>query len=70
MSQEPEQPELVWEKVPSARKDQKWYHGDWEIHRAKVPGGWLVITRVGGEVPQGIAFYPDPEHKWNGGSVP
>jgi hypothetical protein len=35
--------------------------------RAKVPGGWLVVTKSnsGG----GVAFYPDPEHKWDGGSV-
>ncbi len=32
--------------------------------RAKVPGGWLVAT--GG----GVTFYPDPNHDWNGGSLP
>jgi hypothetical protein len=37
------------------------------LNRAKVPGGWLVIatSNTGG----GVTFYPDPEHKWNGGSV-
>lgn len=36
-------------------------------YRAKVPGGWLVVTKSnsGG----GVTFYPDPEHKWDGGSV-
>ncbi len=32
--------------------------------RAKIPGGWLV---------QGssdcIAFVPDPDHRWDGGSI-
>jgi hypothetical protein len=28
------------------------------IHRAPVPGGWLVAQQ------NGLAFVPDPEHKW------
>jgi hypothetical protein len=37
------------------------------MNRAKVPGGWLLVfaSNSGG----GATFYPDPEHKWNGGSV-
>jgi hypothetical protein len=37
------------------------------VNRAKIPGGWLVIgtSSSGG----GVTFYPDPEHKWDGGSV-
>ena len=37
------------------------------VNRAKVPGGWLlvVLSNSGG----GLTFYPDPEHKWDGGSV-
>jgi hypothetical protein len=37
------------------------------MNRAKVPGGWLVIatSNSGG----GLTFYPDPQHKWDGGSV-
>lgn len=32
------------------------------IHRAKVPGGWLIRYDKGG----GVAgfFYPDPKHEW------
>ena len=34
-------------------------------YRSKVPGGWLVMSpRLGG-----IAFYPDPQHAWSGGSL-
>ena len=28
------------------------------IHRAPVPGGWLVAQQ------NGLAFVPDPDHKW------
>ncbi len=36
--------------------------------RAKVPGGWLVghnWSEAGG-----LTFYPDPEHLWDGGTLP
>ncbi len=38
------------------------------VQRAKVPGGWLVVTALitGG----GMTFYPDPEHRWDGSSLP
>ena len=32
--------------------------------RAKVPGGWFV--QFGGN----SFFYPDPEHTWDGSSLP
>jgi hypothetical protein len=35
------------------------------IYRAKVPGGWLVMSRPS----DNLAFVPDPEHLWDGGSV-
>jgi hypothetical protein len=37
------------------------------MNRAKIPGGWLIVStsNAGG----GVTFYPDPEHKWDGGSV-
>jgi hypothetical protein len=42
-----------------------------EVSRAKVPGGWLVLTVVKGEVDQAsTSFYPDPDHTWDGSSVP
>ena len=62
--------ELLWQKLESKRIDQSWFHTDWEVHRAKVPGGWLVITRLAGAAPQGIAFYPDPDYRWDGASAP
>jgi len=35
------------------------------VARAKVPGGWLVIYGK-----EAIAFYPDPNHAWDGSSLP
>jgi len=41
------------------------------VSRAKVPGGWLVLVRGGGaDEALGLTFYPDPEHKWDGNSLP
>jgi hypothetical protein len=45
---------LLWEELRSS-------HG--VVLRARLPGGWLV--RIGSEA---ITFYPDPEHRWSGGS--
>lgn len=36
-----------------------------EIYRAKVLGRWFVT--IGS---WGFVFYPDPEHKWDGNSLP
>jgi hypothetical protein len=43
----------------------------WTIYmaeRAKVPGGWLVITQFKIGSAHGLVFLPDPDHKWDGGS--
>lgn len=36
-------------------------------YRAKIPGGWLVGMP---EAAYGMTFVPDPEHKWDGNSLP
>jgi hypothetical protein len=36
------------------------------LYRAKIPGGWLL--RGGGDGP--LTFVPDPDHKWDGNSLP
>ncbi len=64
-----EEPKLTWEKLNSGRGDEKWYHSSWEVQRAKVPNGWLILVR-GGDAGGGLTFYPDSDHKWNGGSLP
>jgi hypothetical protein len=38
---------------------------DVRMRRAKVAGGWLVAVTGAG-----LTFYPDPEHEWDGASLP
>lgn len=45
------EPALDWQEVKSSQRQK--------VMRARVPGGWLVsVDRAG------VAFYPDPEHRW------
>lgn len=37
--------------------------------RAKVPGGWLLLLNWGTRG-TAMTFYPDPNHKWDGESLP
>ncbi len=71
---------IVWERIISAAindssqsnrssvEDQPHGHS----YRTKVPGGWLVLwTGVDlGRPHAGMTFYPDPQHKWSGNSLP
>ncbi len=43
-----------------------------ETWRAKVPGGWLVLTTMATAdgVSQSTTFYPDPAHEWDGQTLP
>lgn len=65
MAQETEPRQLVWEELKSSRAEGGILKLDWTVHRAKVPGGWLVLVMHN---TSGLTFYPDPEHKWDGGS--
>ena len=41
------------------------------VARAKVPGGWLVKIVSGSINSQtAVCFVPDPEHRWDGSSLP
>jgi hypothetical protein len=51
----PTLPTLEWQSLNSS---------DAMNVRAKVPGGWLLAGYNFGAL-----FYPDPDHKWNGGSL-
>ena len=55
---------IVWEDVESSGR------GHLAIRRAKIPGGWLVYASDGYYHHGGLVFYPDPEHRWNGSSLP
>ena len=65
MPKKTERLELVWEEVKCSRVKGGIFKLHWRIHRAKVPGGWLVLVihNTGG-----LTFYPDPEHQWDGAS--
>ncbi len=56
---------VIWEVIESTVG---------RLYRARVPGGWLLLWKewisgyeagVGGSM-----FYPDPEHQWDGNSLP
>ena len=60
------QQELVWHKLNSSSAGGEFFKlGD--VYRAKVPGGWLLLVTNNA---RGLMFYPDPEHSWDGGSLP
>ena len=63
MGRETERPQLAWEKLNSNGGEVLLH---WDVHRAKVSGGWLVLAIHN---TTGLTFYPDPEHKWDGGSL-
>ena len=60
MDETKERPPLKWELILTT-------FGTLPMHRAKVPGGWLITMLS--EAPA-ITFYPDPDHRWDGGSLP
>jgi hypothetical protein len=39
------------------------------LSRAKIPGGWLVYATTSGDAAS-LVFVPDPEHQWDGASLP
>jgi hypothetical protein len=51
----PSGPRLQWNRVNSS---------SYTVTRAAVPGGWLVALNG-----SGLAFVPDPKHRWDGASV-
>ncbi len=65
MAEGTEQQQLCWEELNSSRTGGGTFKLDWNVHRARVPGGWLVLIIHN---TNGLTFYPDPEHKWDGGS--
>lgn len=61
-----EPPHLVWHKLNSSSAGGEFFKlGD--VYRSKVPGGWLILVTNNA---RGVMFYPDPEHNWDGGSLP
>ncbi len=66
---------LKWEVLK-----EKWRMDDGSVievnsrnSRAKVPGGWVVFRNIegsGGYPVAGMCFLPDPNHEWDGQSLP
>lgn len=52
---------LEWEQISDK-------HNRLMVRRARIPGGWLVLAE-GGLNMSGLAFVPDPNHVWDGGSL-
>ena len=61
-----EKRKLVWHRLDSSRAEGRVFKLGWDVHRTKVPGGWLVLVIHN---TTGLTFYPDPEHNWDGGSL-
>ena len=58
-----DKPALNWEALNS-----NWREGGPEkVHRAKIPGGWILVTGHRSEA--STTFIPDPEHRWDGNSL-
>ena len=60
-----EQRQLVWHSVNSSTAEGRVFKLG-NVYRAKVSGGWLVLVA---DNARGLTFYPDPGHKWDGGSL-
>ncbi len=64
--------ELVFIRLePQTLPGDKWkVSSPTNVSRAKIPGGWLVGVESGNVRSWGLAFVPDPNHEWDGGSLP
>ena len=62
-------PVLTWETLATRREEDGILDSKYMTERAKVPGGWLVVSQfhIGGA--HGLTFVPDPKHEWDGGSL-
>jgi hypothetical protein len=60
---------LKWETLRTVREEDGLMNSKYMTERAKVPGGWLVLSQfhIGGA--HGLTFVPDPRHEWDGGSI-
>jgi len=61
---------MNWERIECEREPSRGSIRSFgPMWRAKIPGGWFVV--IGSpEGEAGVAFYPDPEHEWDGNSLP
>jgi len=62
-------PVLHWETLNTTREEDGLLDSRYIAERAKVPGGWLVISQFRIGTAHGVVFLPDPDHIWDGGSL-
>lgn len=55
---------LEWQEVPTNHSES-----GQRLYRAKIRGGWLVKLEDMNETRAGF-FVPDPQHAWDGKSLP
>ena len=63
---------IEWEEIVHNRFEPQFKLPHFALIRSKVPGGWLVAfygdnTDAGYG---GLTFVPDPNHRWDGNSLP
>lgn len=61
---------VIWEWIESELEKASRGGAIW---RARVPGGWFIAWRENYydvETANGLTFYPDPKHEWDGNSLP
>ena len=76
-------PGLAVGSVAYGQEASKPKHLEWQVFlgesgvtydRAKVSGGWILRIHMHGtsrsDGQMSLAFMPDPEHKWDGNSLP
>ena len=69
MNQKADKPTLSWETLNTTREEKGFLNSEYVTERAKVPGGWLVISQFKIGPAHGLVFLPDPKHEWDGGSL-
>jgi hypothetical protein len=70
---------IEWEELGHNRLEAKTNEPFFSLRRSKIAGGWLVIfyryefsgdPGDGGAGFGGMTFVPDPNHQWDGNSLP
>ena len=56
---------LRWEKIKCELVEKSFFASMNSLWRTKVPGGWFIQMST-----DSAFFYSDPEHLWDGSSLP
>jgi hypothetical protein len=64
-----DKPALNWEMLHTTRDVSGLLHSEYLTERARVPGGWLVLSQFKVGSAHGLVFLPDPDHTWDGGTL-